>query len=338
MELNKNLISTECFSASELEALLALASKGKATGWREYRRALDGKVVGLLFLNPSLRTRASLQAGVAKIGGSTVALDAGSGLWALEHRAGQVMNETKAEHVVEAAGVLSRYFDVLGVRSFPEMKSWHEDKEDPMMNAFSKHLKVPLLNLESCMWHPCQALADALTIRELFGPNLSRRKFVLSWANHPKQLPMAVPNSALLMAAQLGLNVTLACPPKYELSSTVLELASKLCLEHGTEFAITNSKKDAYTGADVIYAKSWTPPDYVGQTELELNNRKELSDWIVTKELMALTNQAYFMHCLPVRRNVVVADNVIDSKQSVIFEQAENRLHVQNAWLVNLFS
>lgn len=338
MAVANDLISTETLLPGQLEKVLSIAAEGKASAWREQRDYLRGKVIGLLFLNPSLRTRASFQAGVARLGGSCVMLDAGSGLWSLEHRTGAVMNGDKTEHVSEAAGVLSRYFDVLGVRSFPELKSWDEDKTESVLCAFKQHLSIPLINMESAMWHPCQALADALTIRELFGANLKNKKFVLTWANHPKQLPMAVPNSALLIAAQLGMNVTLACPKGYELAAEVLESVSAHCASSSASFEITHSQKEGFHKADIVYAKSWTPPQFVGQATVELEKRIELKDWIVTKELMAQTNQGYFMHCLPVRRNVVVADAVLDSRQSVIFQQAENRMHAQNAWLINLLS
>lgn len=334
--MEKNLYRTDSLSDSELKALLSLAQKGKADRWQAYKSALQGKVVGLLFLNPSLRTRASFQSGIARLGGSVVALNAGTDSWSLEYREGALMNSDKPEHVSEAARVLSRYFDILGVRSFPQMNSWEEDREDPIMQAFLKHVEVPLINLESALWHPCQALADALTITELFRGNIRNKKFVLTWANHPKQLPMAVPNSTLLIASQLGINTTLCCPPGYELSEDVLSAVSSNLSRHDAEFNIVHSQAEAFEGADVVYAKSWTPPGYVGDFEAEMEIRKAIGPWTVTNELMSKTNHAYFMHCLPIRRNVIASDEVLNSNQCVIIDQAENRMHVQNAWLLKL--
>lgn len=336
--LKQNLITTQSLNTSQLEQILTLASSGKANAWAEYRTALSGKCIGLLFLNPSLRTRASFQVGIAKLGGTAIVLNSGSECWALEHRINTLMDADKAEHVCEAAGVLSRYFDALGVRSFADMRSWEEDSKDSVLSAFANYVNIPLINLESSLWHPCQALADALTLRERFGDDLKNKKFVLSWAPHPKQLPMAVPNSALLVAAQLGMNVTLACPENYSLAPEILDLVTTQTMQHNAKFSICHSQEEAFAGADVIYAKSWSPAYYLGRPQAEKEQRQNLQHWTIGAEKMALTNQANFMHCLPVRRNVVVTDQVLDNKKSLIFEQAENRIHAQNAWLVTLFS
>lgn len=330
-------ISSSDLDAQQLAQVLDLAEAGKRSGWREQRAALSGQVVGLVFFNPSLRTRASFQAGIARLGGSSVVINAsGNEAWQIEFADGVVMNADKAEHVREVAKVLSGYFDLVGVRAFAQMRSWQEDRCDRVLDSFARYLTRPLVSLESAMWHPCQALADALTLRERLGRELRGKRFVLTWANHPRALPMAVPNSAALIAAQMGMDVAIASPFAEPLDSTVLSQIRAQCELNGASFELHTSARDAADGAHVVYAKSWTPPHLVGRQAEEQELRAGLSGWMVDQELMSCTNSAIFMHCLPVRRNVVVADAVIDGAQSVIAQQAENRMHAQNALLLRM--
>ncbi len=335
MSLNKLLkfISTDTLSAQELQELFYLAEEGSSSRWQKFSRALSGKVVGLLFFNPSLRTRCSLQSGIARLGGDTVVISPQE-VWPLEYSDGAIMNSDKSEHVKDGAMVLSSYFDLVGVRSFPKMLSFEEDRADTVINSFSKHLKVPFINLESSLWHPCQALADAFTLWKRFNGQFKGKKFVLSWANHPKQLPMAVPNSAALMAAQLGMDLTIVCPEQYQLSDPVNAAIQTHAKLSGGSLTYQHSQEEAFSDADVVYAKSWTPAPFVGKAEDELRHRAALSNWIVTEDLMARTNNGAFMHCLPVRRNVVVTDSVLDSRQSLISTQVINRMHMQNALIL----
>lgn len=331
----RDLISTPDLSAEQIADLFALARRGKADNWAGLGRSLRGRVIGLLFFNPSLRTRASFQAGIARLGGASVVINPGEA-YGIAFEDGAVMDGTEGEHVKEAAGVLSQYFDAVGVRSFPAMKSWEEDRRDRVLAGFGKHLSVPLINMESGLWHPCQALADGLTLTELFGERPRGRKLVLSWANHPKDLPTAVPNSALVMAAQLGMDVTLACPEGYELDADIMTLARDHCGRSGARFAVCHSQRQAFSSADAVYAKAYTPPRLVGRAEDARREHDAAGRWTVSPELMARTRDAVFMHCLPVRRNVVVEDAVLDSPRSVVLRQAANRVHVQNAVLLRL--
>jgi N-acetylornithine carbamoyltransferase len=196
------------------------------------------------------------------------------------------------------------------------------------LNAFARYASVPIINLESAMHHPCQSLADMMTIREKLGAG--RKRVVLTWAWHPKPLPMAVPNSFALAAAQMGHDLVIAHPPGYELDEELLGAA-------GGNIEITNDIDEAFSGAEVIYAKSWGGKQFYGDTDRDLATRAQYrSKWIVDEEKMARTNDAIFMHCLPVRRNVIVTDGVIDSSASVVIDEAENRLHVQKAILASL--
>jgi len=192
-----------------------------------------------------------------------------------------------------------------------------------------------LINLESAMHHPCQALADMMTIREKLGAG--RKRVVLTWAWHPKPLPMAVPNSFVLAAAQLGHEVTVAHPPGYDLDEELLNEVRRQAAEAGGSLKITNNIDEAFEGAEVIYAKSWGSRNFYGEPDKDIAARAQYRErWIVDEEKMASTNDAIFMHCLPVRRNVIVTDGVIDSRQSVVIDEAENRLHIQKAIMARL--
>ena len=293
-------------------------------------KPLSGKSVALVFFNPSLRTRASMQVGIYELGGNAVVLEPGGTSWTLEHREGTRMDGDKTEHIAEFVRVLERYCVAIGVRTFAALKNWQEERTDPVLNAFAKYASVPIINLESAMHHPCQSLADMMTIREKLGAGPKR--VVLTWAWHPKALPMAVPNSFALAAAQMGHNLVIAHPRGYELDEELLETMR----QHGT-VEITNDIEEAFDGAEVIYAKSWGAKQFYGDTDRDLAERAQFRDrWIVNEDKMSRTNNGIFMHCLPVRRNVIVTDGVIDSSASVVVDEAENRLHAQKAVMAQI--
>lgn len=293
-------------------------------------KPLSGKSVALVFFNPSLRTRASMQVGIYELGGNAVVLEPGGTSWTLEHRDGVIMDGDKTEHVAEFVRVLERYCIAIGVRTFAALKDWQEERTDPVLKAFAKYASVPIINLESAMHHPCQSLADMMTIREKLGAG--RKRVALTWAWHPRALPMAVPNSFALAAAQMGHDLVVAHPPGYELDEELLENIR----EHST-LQITNNIDEAFDGAEVVYAKSWGGKQFYGDTERDLAERAQYrGQWIVNEDKMNRTNQAIFMHCLPVRRNVIVTDGVIDSPASVVIDEAENRLHVQKAVMAHI--
>jgi N-acetylornithine carbamoyltransferase len=213
-----NFIKTSDFTFQELDALVSAATgvKNVASG----ERPLAGKSVALVFFNPSLRTRASMQIGIYELGGNPVILEPGATSWTLEHREGVVMDGNKTEHLKEFVRVLERYVSAIGVRTFAELKNWEAERTDPILNAFAKYASVPIINLESAMHHPCQAMADMMTIREKLGPE--KKKVLLTWAWHPKALPMAVPNSFALATAQFGHDLRIAQPEGYELDEELI--------------------------------------------------------------------------------------------------------------------
>jgi N-acetylornithine carbamoyltransferase len=245
------------------------------------------------------------------------------------------MDGASVEHVREAAGVLGRFVDVLAVRAFSGGRSLAEDLTDPIVNGFRRHAGVPVVNMESALWHPCQALADWATLDLLGVPR--RAKFVLTWANHPKPLPHAVPNSTLCMALQRGMEVVLARPEGYDLHPTALAEARRHAAASGGSLTIT-SDLDAVEGAAVVYAKSWGALGAWGDLEAERRQRAPLAHWRVDAARMRRAGpRARFMHCLPVRRNVVVKDEVLDGPWSAVLDQAENRWHAQAALLERIF-
>ncbi|HWO02642.1 MAG TPA: N-acetylornithine carbamoyltransferase [Blastocatellia bacterium] len=329
----KDFLSTADFTADELTSLIELASKIKAGAYRE--TPLAGRSVALVFFNPSLRTRASMDIAIYELGGHAVALDVGQGTWSLEHREAIVMDSDKTEHIKEAARVLSRYASAIGVRAFPEMQNYDDEMREPVIRGFAEHSDVPVFNLESSRHHPFQALADIMTIREKVG-ELDGQPVVLSWAFHPKPLPMAVPNSFALIAAQFGLDLTIACPRGYDLGDDAMAEIQTGAEASGGRVRVSRDFREACAGARIVYAKSWGAKQLYGRPEVDVELRQRYRDWRIDEAVMASTDRGWFMHCLPVRRNVVVTDGVLDGPQNAAIDEAENRLHVQKAVLASI--
>jgi N-acetylornithine carbamoyltransferase len=328
-----HFLSTIGLSREQLDRLIESALQFKHG--KDLLKPLAGKSIALVFFNPSLRTRASMQVGIYELGGNAVVLEPGGTSWTLEHREGAVMDSDKTEHVAEFVRVLERYSVAIGVRTFAALKDWQEERTDPVLNAFARYASTPIINLESAMHHPCQSLADMMTIREKLGAG--RKRVVLTWAWHPKALPMAVPNSFALAAAQMGHELVIAHPEGYELDEELMQTSRHIAGAAGGSVEITNNIDAAFTGAEVIYAKSWGAKQFYGNTDQDIAARAQYrAKWIVNEEKMSRTNSAIFMHCLPVRRNVIVTDAVIDSPASVVIDEAENRLHVQKAIMSSL--
>src|ERR687891_1317322 len=229
-----HFLNTIDLSREQLDQLIESASRFKRG--EDQSKPLTGKSVALVFFNPSLRTRASMQVGIYELDGNPVVLEPGGTSWTLEHRDGAVMDSDKTEHVAEFVRVLERYCVAIGVRTFAALKDWQEERTDPVLNSFAKYASVPIINLESAMHHPCQSLADMLTIREKLGAGSKR--VVLSWAWHPKLLPMAVPNSFALAAAQMGHELVIAHPAGYELDEELIQTSRQLATEAGGSLEI----------------------------------------------------------------------------------------------------
>jgi N-succinyl-L-ornithine transcarbamylase len=266
------------------------------------------KTLGMLFFNPSLRTRLSTQKAALNLGMNVMVMNFTNEGWTLEFEDGAIMNQGASEHIKEAAEVVSQYCDVIAIRAFAELKDKEKDNSEVVISGFLKHATVPIINMESATGHPLQALADAITMEE-FKPN-HRPKVVLTWAPHPKALPQAVPNSFVEMIQLQDADFVITHPEGYELNPEITK-----------DSKIEYNQDKAFENADFIYAKNWSNYNEYGQiTNLDPN-------WTVTSDKMKLTNNAKFMHCLPVRRNVIVTDEVIDSENSIVMNQANNRTY-----------
>ena len=266
------------------------------------------KTLGMLFFNPSLRTRLSTQKAALNLGMNVMVMNFTNEGWTLEFEDGAVMNHGASEHIKEAAEVVSQYCDVIAIRAFAELKNKKKDNSEVVISGFMKYATVPIINMESATGHPLQALADAITMEE-FKPN-HRPKVVLTWAPHPKALPQAVPNSFVEMMQLQDADFVITHPEGYELNPEITK-----------DSTVEYNQDKAFENADFIYAKNWSNYNQYGQITNSDPN------WTVTADKMKLTNNAKFMHCLPVRRNVIVTDEVIDSENSIVMNQANNRTY-----------
>ena len=271
-----------------------------------HNRVGKNKTIGLLFFNPSLRTRLSTQLASQNLGLNIMVMNLSTETWALEFEDGTKMSGIRSEHVKEAAAVISQYCDIIGIRAFANLTDKNKDEAEIVLNSFSKYAKKPILNMESSTSHPLQAMADAITIKENMPKH--KPKVVLTWAPHPKALPHAVGNSFTRMINHIDADYYIAQPEGYELDSRITKNAK-----------ITYNQSEALENADFVYAKNWASYSNYGQI-LKTDN-----EWMLTKEKMKITNNAKFMHCLPVRRNIIVSDEVLDNKNSIVIQQANNR-------------
>ena len=320
------------FNRDGIKDLLGLAARLQE---QPQPNALAGKVLGLLFMNPSLRTLASFQSGMMRLGGSVFVITPGQGTWQLETRPGAIMNGSAAEHVREAVPVLASYCDAVGIRMFAEGRNLAADLAETHFRTMVDLCAKPLVNLESAMNHPCQALADWHTMDELRVPE--RGKFVLSWVNHPRALPLAVPAATVHMAAMRGMEVVVLRPEGFALPDAVMNKAREAATASGGSLRETSDRAEALAGAHVLYAKEWGSPLHYGDNEAEARLREDLGDWCVKESWFRTTAaDCRFMHCLPVRRNVAVADEVIDGSRSVVVREAFNRMVVQMAVLYRM--
>lgn len=289
-----------------LEDALREAQEVKKTpfAWQELGK---NKTIILIFFNSSLRTRLSTQKAAMNLGMNVMVLDINKDGWKLETELGVVMNSDKPEHIREAVPVIGRYCDIIGVRSFAAFEDKNYDYNETILNQFIQYSGVPVISLESATRHPCQSFADLITIEEY--KKVKRPKVVLTWAPHPRALPQAVPNSFAEWMKKADVDFVITHPKGYELAPEFSEGA-----------VIEYNQDKAFEGADFIYAKNWASYTEYGQILSTDRN------WTVDSRKMALTNNAKFMHCLPVRRNMIVTDEVIDSPNSIVIDEAENRV------------
>jgi N-succinyl-L-ornithine transcarbamylase len=273
-----------------------------------YKHLGENKTLLMVFFNSSLRTRLSTQKAGMNLGMNTMVLDVNQGAWKLETERGVIMDGDKTEHLLEAIPVMGCYCDIIGVRAFAQFESKKFDYEETILNQFIKYSGKPVFSMEAATAHPLQAFADLITIEEY--KKKARPKVVLTWAPHPKALPQAVPNSFADFMNEADVDFVITHPKGYELAEEFVRGAK-----------VEYDQRKAFAGADFIYAKNWSAyqdPNYGKILSKDM-------DWTVNSEKMSLTDNAYFMHCLPVRRNMIVSDDVIESPQSIVIPEAANR-------------
>lgn len=323
----KDFITTQDWKKEELDNLLSLAADMKKNPGK-YRNALDGKSLLMFFYNPSTRTRNSTQVAAYQLG---------------MHPTFNSIKDSwigyKSESIKDTSIVLSRYYDAIGIRIFPNSVNWVYKKANNILRKFAKWSEVPIINFEDDMYHPLQALTDIFTIQEK-KRSIQGKKMVISWCYHPKPLPFSVPNSILLMSTRYGMNVNLVHPERYDLDPEIITTAKSNVSDSGGSLTISHDIEEAYKDADVIYIKSWGAKQYYGDAKKEKEVRLPYRDsWRIKTSFLDMTNDdSIFMHCLPIRRNVVADDDAIDGPHSVIYDLAENRLYTVKALLYYLLN
>ena len=325
----RHVISPADLTDAERIAIVARARALKAT---DPTPPVTPLRVGALYFDPSLRTRASFEQATRMVGGACQTLNASSDTWALELDPNAVMDGTAVENIVEAAGVLGQFFHLLGVRSFRGTSPWAVERTEPVLRRIAKHAGVPVISLEGTTHHPCQGLADLVTMHESLGDDLSGEPVALCWAWHPKRLPAAVPQTFLLQAALAGCDISLVHPEGYELDAETMAQARAEATRRGGNLTVHHEREAGLQGRRIVYVKSWGPLEGgPGPSD------PALREWIVDEPSLSVTDDAKVMHCLPVRRNVVIGADVLDGPRSLVIQQAGNRLWAQAA-LVELLA
>jgi N-acetylornithine carbamoyltransferase len=322
-------------SATEVRELIALARK---LDEKPEPRALEGKILSLLFLSPSLRTLASFQAAMVKLGGGTFVISPNMSIHGLESRSGIVMDGVAAEHIREAVPVIASYGDAIGIRAFAKRENLEDDLCDLEFRELTSHIHTPYVNMESAINHPCQSLADWKTMDDL-GIPASDGKLVVSWTWHPRPLPLAVPAATVHMAAMRGMDVTVLRPENFDLPEAIMDKARRAAATSGGSVRETDDRSDAMRGAQVLYVNSWMSARHYGSRHAEDELKRGLRDWCVDEPwFVNAASNCRFMHCLPVRRGVTVADRILDGPRSVVIAEARNRMLVQMAVLHEMLS
>jgi len=320
---------------TEIEDLLSLATQLEQN---PQARALEGKVLALLFLNPSLRTLTSFQASMTRLGGGTFVVSPEMSIHGLETRSGIVMDGTAAEHIQEAIPVIASYADIIGIRALASRENLETDLQDSKFNELRSLCDIPLINLESAIKHPCQALADWKTLDDLNIPGKGG-KLVFSWVYHPEALPLAVPADTIYMAAKRGMDVTVLRPDAFAIPEPLMDRAKTATRKGGGQITETNNPSDAMKDAHVLYGGSWASTANYGNKVADQKARNNHENWCVDETWFEpAIESCRFMHCLPVRRGVEVEDEILDGPRSVVVRQAQNRMYAQMSVLQKLLS
>lgn len=323
------------YSAAEIRELITLARRLEE---HPEPRALEGKILALLFLSPSLRTLISFQSAMSRLGGGTFVISPEMSIHGLESRSGIVMDGIAAEHIREAVPVIASYGDAIGIRAFAKRENLDDDLADREFHELTSLVDTPYINMESAINHPCQSLADWKTLDDLAIP-ASGGKLVLSWTWHPSPMPLAVPAATVHMAALRGMDVTVLRPEGYALPDAVMAKAQQAAAKSGGSVIQTDDRASAMQDCQVIYASSWASLRHYGDRKAEDKIKPDMRDWCVEESWFdTAASDSRFMHCLPVRRGVSVSDGLLDGARSVVVAEARNRMLVQMALLYRMLS
>ncbi len=323
------------FSIDEIKELIALSRR---LDEKPEPQALEGKVLALLFLSPSLRTLISFQSAMQRMGGGTFVVSPEMSIHGIESRSGIVMDGVAAEHIREAVPVIASYGDAIGIRAFAKRENLDDDLSDREFHELTSLVDTPYINMESAINHPCQSLADWKTLDDLDIPT-NNGKFVLSWTWHPNPLPFAIPAATVHMAALRGMDVTVLRPEGYELPAAIMDKARQAAEISGGTVTETDDRASAMQDCQVLYVNSWTSAHHYGDKRSEDKIKPELHNWCVDESWFdKSSNECRFMHCLPVRRGVTVTDHILDGQRSVVIAEAHNRMLVQMALLHHMLS
>lgn len=323
------------FSAVEIRELIMLARRLEE---HPEPRALEGKVLAMLFLSPSLRTLISFQSAMSRLGGGTFVISPEMSIHGLESRSGIVMDGIAAEHIREAVPVIASYGDAIGIRAFAKRENLDDDLADREFHELTSLVDTPYINMESAINHPCQSLADWKMLDDLAIP-ANGGKLVLSWTWHPQPMPLAVPAATVHMATLRGMDVTVLRPEAYALPHAVMEKAQRAAAASGGSVTQTDDRAGAMQDCQVIYASSWASPQHYGDRKAEDRVKPGMQNWCVDESWFDnAASGSRFMHCLPVRRGVSVSDDILDGGRSVVTAEARNRMLVQMALLYQMLS
>jgi len=334
----RHVIRLGNLSVEALNDVFDLSARLRSRAKRGGERPLDGRTVGMLFFRGSLRTRVSLEAAVHALGGHPINLNATSDFWELEHGEGAVMDGRAPEHIKDAAAAISSYVDALAIRTAIDGSDWKRARADSAVNSWAEHATVPVINMESALWHPLQALADLLTIRDTLG-GFKGRRLAVTWVQSPAPATAAPVHSLVDTAMRLGMNVTIANPPGFELDRGVIDDAKKAGEPTGGTLTEGHDQVAAIEGSAICYARSWRSLETWDNPTLAASRRARVareSDWRITEKLLECGDNTSLMHAMPLRRNVEVTDKVMDGPRSLVKAQAANRLHTQKALLTRI--
>jgi N-acetylornithine carbamoyltransferase len=327
----KNFNTLSDFNVNEIEQLISLSVYLEKN---PQPRVLEGKVMAMLFLSPSLRTLSSFQSAMARLGGATFVISPEMSIYGLESRSGIIMDGAAAEHINEAVPVIASYGDVIGIRAFGQRENLDEDLNDSRFKELVRLADTPVINMESARHHPCQSLGDWKTLNDI---GIDRQaKVVLSWTNHPQPMPYAIPASTLEFCAMRGMNVTILRPDGFELPRQLVEKAQTMADANGGKIEETDNRTEAMESAHVLYASTWSSVAHYGDPAQEdrLKRTLQFSDWVVDESWFDNAHpECRFMHNLPIRRGVTCADEILDGRRSVVIQEAKNRMLVQMAVL-----